>query len=93
MQLTMLENCLRFVNFAIAGMILQIIGALLIVYDSYKSKKSMLAINPETFEGVGDISKKIHGIYLSQFKTQIIGFSFMLSGTCCQIASELKLFS
>jgi hypothetical protein len=92
MRFIMFEHYLRFANFAIVGMILQIIGALLIVYDSYKSRRSMLSINPETFGGVGDMSRYLHGIYLSQFKTQIIGFSFMLSGTCCQIASELKLF-
>jgi len=59
------------------------------VYEAYKSRKSLDGIDPKTFGGVGEMAEKTHRIISGQVKNEIIGFSFLGIGLLMQLASGL----
>lgn len=58
------------------------------VFEAYKSRKSLDGIAPKTFGGVGEMAEKAHGIISGQVKNELIGFSLLGFGLLMQFASS-----
>lgn len=72
----------------ILGIGLEIIGAAFIVWHAYKSRQSLIKIDPLTFGGVGEMAERTHRIFSEQFKNEYIGFSFLCAGLLMQLVSS-----
>ncbi len=72
----------------LAGIVLELIGAAYMVYEAYKSRKSLEGIDPKAFGGVGEMAEQTHGIISGQVKNEIIGFSLLGIGLLMQFASS-----
>ncbi len=73
------------------GIITEIVGALLVVYSAYRARIEFSNIkNPDSFENTGDTIEKLINSVKSQFKTELIGFSFLASGLAMQFIGAFR---